>query len=352
MGRFDPELLPVWQKKERERLAELREAADAPAEWPYEGVYRVGQDGRIPSGYRVGGTAIVCLALLEAWPVEEQRARAALARGADFVLGMLESDGDMLEGRKTGYDVRGWGFTYALALARVGCEHEAFDEDRRAALRASVPVLLERLADNRQPDGGWNYTGYKCSPFQTGATVLELLDAREAGFEVPEELLGPSLDALARTRTETVTYTYDGRGRGAVPGPASAARSAVAELALVRGGREDTESLVTAVDVFFDGWEELHARAGRQGTHEGDYGIAPYYFFFGHRYAAEAIEALPESLRAKRREDLRQALLRTRDERGAWNDRIFPRSEAYGTAMALLALLASDRPDGHADADR
>ena len=39
------------------------------AEWPYEGVYRTNEGGRravIPIGYRVGGTAIASLALIEA----------------------------------------------------------------------------------------------------------------------------------------------------------------------------------------------------------------------------------------------------------------------------------------------
>ena len=33
-------------------------------------------------------------------------------------------------------------------------------------------------------------------------------------------------------------------------------------------------------------------------------------------------------------------VMRTREENGGWNDRIFPRSEGYGTAMVVLALMA------------
>jgi hypothetical protein len=32
-----------------------------------------------------------------------------------------------------------------------------------------------------------------------------------------------------------------------------------------------------------------------------------------------------------------------REESGGWNDRVFPRSESFGTAMTLLALLEPDR---------
>ena len=49
----------------------LDPARKEPCEWPYEGVYRVpGESGKpeIPIGYRVGGTSIVCSALLRALP--------------------------------------------------------------------------------------------------------------------------------------------------------------------------------------------------------------------------------------------------------------------------------------------
>jgi len=33
-----------------------------------------------------------------------------------------------------------------------------------------------------------------------------------------------------------------------------------------------------------------------------------------------------------------------REEDGGWNDRVFPRSESFGTAMSMLALLAPRMP--------
>ena len=37
---------------------------------------------------------------------------------------------------------------------------------------------------------------------------------------------------------------------------------------------------------------------------------------------------------------MQETLWRTRESDGGWNDRIFPRSKSYSTAMAMLALLA------------
>jgi hypothetical protein len=72
--------------------------------------------------------------------------------------------------------------------------------------------------------------------------------------------------------------------------------------------------------------------------------IAPYYFFYAHRYAAQAIELLPEAEREGYRAKLLALLWKVREEDGGWNDRVFPRSECFGTAMSMMALLAPRMP--------
>ena len=41
---------------------------------------------------------------------------------------------------------------------------------------------------------------------------------------------------------------------------------------------------------------------------------------------------------------LLEVILKTRDADGTWNDRVFPRSRNYGTAMVVLALLGENTP--------
>ena len=191
-----------WILEHQEALADSGE----PNAWPYEGVYRV--RGEIPLGYRVGGTAIAYLALIESPALdgeEEAALRAAVGRGIDFVVGFLDEASDLRVGAKSGYDVRGWGFTYALALAVRGHDHERIDAERQAALKGLVPTLMKRLKANQEQAGGWNYAGRGMSPFQTGATLLELFDARAAGFEVDEALVTSALDALEKGRTEAIS---------------------------------------------------------------------------------------------------------------------------------------------------
>jgi len=367
LGRLGDAELGKWQAAERQRLAGLR-AAEAPGvEWPYEGVYRVPIDGKvsIPPGYRVGGTAIVCCALLlapEDATADAPAARlAALERAFDFMLDTLAQDELLAAGPKQGYDVRGWGHAYALEAFLLAMRTRTFEGQRAARVAGAIPGLIECLAANEIPGGGWNYANDReASPFMTGSTLLPLFQARAQGFDVDEPLVERALAALERARSAEGAYVYSGvlppavsdgdDGAGSAPRdanrmlmPGAAARASIAELCLLLAGRSDQDRLRVAVEAFFAHWDDLLARKSQQGTHAGPYGIAPYYFFYGHTYAALAIEQLPEAERPALRERMQQTLWRTREPDGSWNDRIFPRSASYSTAMALLALLAPQR---------
>ncbi len=349
VGGLAEDQLAPWQEKERARLEEIRKKSKRAGarEWPYEGVYRISPKGQIPSGYRVGGTAIVCEALLEAPGVGNER-REAIERGIGFMLEMISTDEGMAPRKQSNYDVRGWGQAYALKFFLRALETDVVEKKKlRSGMEKAIPHLIGCLEMGQVPGGGWNYAGRGVSPFMTGSTLLALFHAREAGYDVSTEMVESALDALEGARGESIAYAYSGRLRNpneAMEG--ACARSAIAELCLFRAGRSDVVKLRAAVDGFFTerNWKELLVRKSQQGTHVAPYSVAPYYFFFGHTYAALAAEHLPEAERAPYREKLRELLWRTIEGQGAWNDRIFPRTESYSTAMSVLALIASDLP--------
>ncbi len=331
-------------------LLEMQESVDdAPiaGEWPYEGVYR--EQGEIPLGYRVGGTAICAWALAETPGYEETRERQeAVARAIERILALLALE-PMAAGFRGTYDVRGWGHAYALQLflrlrarSRVPAEHvEAVD----AAITALVDALQRTTIVET---GGWSYSrsdgGEKpadASPFMTAPTLLALYEARAQGESVYAEVVERALEALSGCRNDAGAIPYStGGGRDEWPG--AIGRSAVTELALLLAERSDVARLRTALDRFLEHWEWLEKRRKGQGTHVAPYGIAPYYFFYAHAYAALAIEFLPEEERASYRERFLARLFQVQESTGGWNDRVFPRSENFGTAMAMLALLAPD----------
>ena len=334
-------------------LLEMQESlsgAEAPGEWPYEGVYRTG--GRIPIGYRVGGTAIGAWALLETAGDAPDAARdAALARALDFVLAGLD-DPLMQPGFDGTYDVRGWGHLYALNLMLRLRAGERVPTERRQAVDARVTWLVDTLqADEIPVTGGWNYSrraGFDepgpASAFMTAPTLMALFEAARQGESVDPAVIDRALLALSASRTADGAIPYSVRPGAGDEMPGAIGRTPVSEVVLHLAGRGDMGRIRASVEAFFEHWEWLEKRRRQTGTHVPPYGVAPYYFYYAHYYAALAIEQLPEDERPPLRGRLLGRLLQVQEESGGWNDRVFPRSENYGTAMSILALAQPGSP--------
>ena len=333
-------------------MQEKGPGAEVAAEWPYEGVYRVG--GKIPYAYRVGGTSIAGMALLAAPGFGDDASRQdAIARAIDFVAKSM--DEPLLSPVYGGnYDVRGWAHCYGLRFLLAAKKANAVGDAQKPTVDAAIAFYLEALKKTEIPQvGGWQYArgpGIEnpcpTSPFMTAPCLVALVEAKEAGLEVSEELIARTVKALEITRGESGYVAYNATRQtrddaGQIPG--AVGRMCAVEAALARVGRGDEKRLRFAVEKFFEFWPELEKRRKKQGTHVPPYGVAPYYFFYAFNHAAQAIEFLPASERPALREKFRELLFKVRDADGTWNDRVFPRSAAFGTAMSVLAL-AEARP--------
>ena len=345
------------ERQETYGQAEDVKVKEPPREWPYEGVYRV--EGEIPIGYRVGGTAICATAMLEAAAAGGQElpkeAGEAVERALAFVLEGLEHP-LMTAGFERGYDVRGWGHAYALGflvrMRELGKVPAASRKKVDAAIREMVDTLQKTQIKKQ---GGWNYSRGKDpddaepSTFMTAPTLQFLFEAARAGEKVDAKVVEHALDVLESGRLESGAFQYgvdpehqSGQGFEAVEG--AIGRSPACETTLLLAGRGSVERVRGSLDQFFTHWEWLEKRRKQQGTHVKPFMIAPYYFFYAHRYAAQAIELLPEAEREGYRAKLLALLWKVREEDGGWNDRVFPRSECFGTAMSMMALLAPRMP--------
>ena len=335
---------------------ELLKSQEPDGVWPYEGVYRV--DGKIPVGYRIGGTAIVCQMLLYSPTKYKNQTKTAISKGIDFILEALE-DPLMKASTQNNYDVRVWGHSYSLNLfSHLRLMEYSLTTQQAAAIDKWIPNLVKTLIIEEIPGGGWNYANHKQqATFVTAPVVQALLRARSLGIDVPDEIFQRSRDILLISRHTDGAFIYSG-GNNADQNPqqqdnkedtrsmqpGSIARSALCESTLFLLGSGSVDNIKNAVDAFFIYWDELKKRWKQPGTHEPPYGIAPYYFYFGHYYAGQAIEFLPVEYRKDVQKKLKQTILRTRDPDGTWNDRVFPRSRSYGTAMAIMTLIAKDIP--------
>ncbi len=330
----------------RQAVRDLVKMQEDPGEWPYEGVYRVQR--QIPVGYRVGGTSLVAGALLSAAP-EDAEVRRAVLRGLEAVLRGLE-DPLMQPSVEDAYDVRVWGHACALEFLCHARAARATGE-RAKDVEAWIPRLIRTLTDEEIRGGGWNYANRRAAAtFVTAPVAQALLWARARGFAVPEDTLARARRYLEGARTDTGSFVYSGPSASRDPQdpfallPGAIARAPACETTLLLLGGGSVAAVRASLEAFHTHWEELHKRWKKQGTHVGPYGVAPYYFCFGHRYAAQAIQMLPEKERQKERERLSALIMKTRDDDGTWNDRVFPRSRNYGTSMIVLALLGDKAP--------
>lgn len=334
-------------------MQESLDGEDQPkAEWPYEGVYRF--NGEIPIGYRVGGTGIVAQALVLApGYVGDRPRKEAVSRALKFVCDMRDHP-LMNPDYDGGYDVRAWGYIYAADFLMTLKQRGAVPEDQAEDAQDCATSYIQAIQLTEIPQiGGWNYVrqpGKKStgqpSTFMTAAALQTLFTARELGFDVDHGVVERALLALERARLESGAFVYSGaakdRSRDAVPG--SVGRMPICEVTLHLAGRSSIASIRGALDGFITHWAWLDQRRAQHGTHAPPYGVAPYYFYFAHRYAAQAVELLPESERAEYRRRINGLLFSVRLEDGGWNDRVFPRTANFGTAFALMAIMQPDLP--------
>jgi hypothetical protein len=329
------------------------------AEWPYEGVHRDSR-GQIPIGYRIGGTAIAATCLLRAPGYDKDEARhAAIARAVTFICENSKHPLMSVDNYTAGYDVRGWGYTCALAfLLELQSARAIPAEPKETAesVESAIIWAIDALNRTEIPTvGGWNYARVPgvdkpcpSSPFMTGPTLQALFEAKKQGYPVDEAVITRALDALERCRGATGTFVYaaDKPATESRPDPVPGAvgRMLVGEVTLSLAGRSDQSRIRGALDAFLAHWSWLDQRRAQPGTHKGPYNIAPYYFYFAHFYAAQAIELLPRADRADYRRRLAELLFSVQQPDGSWNDRVFPRTAGYGTSIAAMSLLMPSAP--------
>jgi hypothetical protein len=143
------------------------------AQWPYEGVYRVG--GEIPVGYRIGGTGIVgeCLVRTPGYASDVARQEAVRSACAFICAGIHEPL--MNPVYEAGYDVRGWGYCYGARFLLVLRAAKVVPAGMETETDAALRWYLDAIQKTEIPEvGGWNYarqpgieTPSPASPFMT-----------------------------------------------------------------------------------------------------------------------------------------------------------------------------------------
>ncbi len=302
--------------------------------------------------WNLAANALVVLTLLECEPNAERE--AALGKSlAWFVEARLPRRGDDWDNDQI------WSALYGLVLlTRAESDPRCADSKLHAKLVERGRSLAAILVANQVPDGGWGY--YDDPPFtqrpkwatsfSTACALPAVRRATELGWIADPHVLERARKYVERCRLPNGAYEYDLKAIPRIRGtehinlvPGSLGRIQVCNWALSTLGVPwaDAERLRTGLDAFFKEHRYLDAARLRPIPHEAYFANAGYFYFFGHYYAALAIERLPNEEREAWHRRLRPHLIKTMRPDGSAVDFL---DAAYdqlaSTAFLALALQA------------
>lgn len=314
--------------------------------------------------FRTGTTSLAVVALLQARELmdepRQERIDSAVDRGQAW---LLEHSDELVRAEPDQYVAQMglalysiWGHAYAIHAAAALHERAAGDEAQQAELKKLLEYHVGRLKSCEFIDGGWSYydEGAKTltpsgSPFSfsTATVLIALKDAARLGVEFPESLARKAVASILRQRYPDFSYAYGEylklRPRYDINRPAgSLGRSQVCNLALRLYGDEQVtdEVLKNWLNrlIARNGWLSISRK--RPIPHDSDFGVAGYFYYFGHYYAALCIEQLPQGERSFFFDHLARILMPLQEKDGSWWDYpLYDYHQSWGTAMAVSALV-------------
>lgn len=306
--------------------------------------------------FRTGVTSLVVMALCDVRPMLEGERLEQVERAIDGGQDWLFKNASRLRRAEAEALYNVWGHAYACSAIRRLHQRAEGDEELQAKLIELLEYQVNRLERYTFVNGGWGYYDFAAhtrkpsgSPtsFTTATALVALKDAAALGVHYPDKLTKKAIDSILRQRLPDFSYAYGEYLRMAprygINRPAgSLGRSQACNLALRMYDRKEVtnEVIKTWLDRLFarNGWLSI----GRKYPvpHESHFGVAGYFYYYGHFYAALCIEMLPVDQRQHFQEHLAHILLPLQEKDGSWWDYpLYDYHQQWGTAMAVSSLL-------------
>ena len=303
--------------------------------------------------FRAAITAMCVTALIETDAAKSDiSAKESLAKGEKW---LLENLGSI---RRANHDAiyNVWGHAYGISALVAMYKKEVSDTSRKLKIEDAIKHQIKMLQKYESVDGGWGYYDFRYQTKQpssssisfTNSTALVALKAaEEIGINVPERLTKRAFDATKRQQKPDFSYAYGEylkmrpmRGIN-LPG-GSLGRSQACNIALRMWG--DKKITDKVMDTWLDrlwarnGWLSIGRK--RPIPHESWFGVAGYFYYYGHFYAALCIESLEDKKNANyHKGQLAAVILPLQEKEGSWWDYPFySYHRPYGTAFALMTL--------------
>ena len=301
--------------------------------------------------WHLAANSLCVMALMEC-PATPER-DASLQRGMAYLCSARPAR------RGSDWDVDySWSALYGLVASL-----RAYDD-----VRFATPAWRERIAawgkesarvllKNETPSGGWAY--YDDPPFTqrpkwatsfcTGLVLPSVARAQKLGWITDPAVQQRAKDYLRRCALPNGAYEYDLNPIPRITGgemindvKGSLGRIQVCNWALASVGEKSItqDKLREGLDLFFEEHRFLDVARTRPIPHEAYYQNAGYFYYFGHYYAALAINLLPEAEREALHAKLRPHLAKTQRADGSVND-FLATSQMFAADTALMSLSLS-----------
>jgi hypothetical protein len=307
--------------------------------------------------WQVASHALACMALLECEETPERR--AALEKGLDWLVSTR------IPKRGNHWDVDfAWSTLYGLvAVTRAAQDSRFGTDDWAGRLAERGRAFIGLLEHTQTPEGGWAY--YDDPPFSqrpkwatsfcTALILPALRASEELGWLRDEKVRLRAIEYVRRCAMPGGAYAYDFTVRPRIDGgehinrvKGSLGRIQVCNYGLRDSGVEwvTLDKIRAGLEDFFRHHRFLEVARMRPIPHEAYYANAGYFYFFGHYYAAEAINALPEAERETFHARLRPHLVKVQFEDGSTSDFLISRYMKTASTSYLALALQLGRPAG------
>ena len=208
-----------------------------------------------------------------------------------------------------------YGHAFALMFL-TECQKAAPKEEIKERIDRAVQLIVK----SQNKEGGWRYLP-KPGDADVSVTVTQLMAlaaARDAGVDVPKEVIDRAIDYVKKSQNDDGGFRYLLQG-----GTSGFARSAAAVTALYRAGVGGGTEIRKGADYV--------AKFPASAT----IGQPEVFYFYGHYYAAQVMSHAGTADWDRWSAAVRDRLLEQQGKDGSWPDAA---SVDLGTAMACLTL--------------
>lgn len=282
------------------------------------------EDGSFGSGRygkNIAVTALSCIALLGDGNLPGRGPYGKnVEKGLEFVLKCSTETG-LLAADSTNGPMYGHGFATLFLGEVYGMTQGGGETTYSARVHEALVKACRLIEQSQNPEGGWRYNPvpYDADVSVTICQIMALRSARNAGIEVPKEVIDKAVEYVRQCQNPDGGFRYQlNQGFSAWP------RSAAGVASLYYAGIYKDEALDKGV-------EYLATTALPGATN------APTaHYFYGHYYAVQAMYLAGGRSWAEWWPAIRKELIERQQTDGSWPDASV--GPAYGTAMSLIVL--------------